>query len=47
MMTNIHHAKSDTYGDIVIQQFKSLKEKDELCDFQVSADGRTFKVKYR
>jgi hypothetical protein len=43
-MTNLQRAKAASYGDIVIQQFRSLRDKDELCDFQVSAEGRTFKV---
>lgn len=43
-MTSVQPSKSDIYGDTVIQQFRSLREKDELCDFQVSAEGRTFKV---
>ncbi|XP_052057617.1 kelch-like protein 9 [Mytilus californianus] len=44
IMTNNQRSKSKTYGDTVIQQFRSLRDKDELCDFQVSADGRIFKV---
>ena len=39
--------KSASYGDTVIETFKELKQNDELCDFTVSAEGKSIKVKYK
>ena len=36
--------KSASYGDTVIETFKELKQNDELCDFTVSAEGKSIKV---
>ena len=39
--------KSASYGDTVIETFKELKQNDELCDFTVSAEGKSIKVQYK
>ncbi|KAH3827789.1 kelch-like protein 26 [Dreissena polymorpha] len=36
--------KSDNYGSAVLQSLSQLRERSELCDFKVSADGNVFEV---
>jgi len=36
--------KADDYGNVVLQNLSQLRDKSELCDFRVSADGRVFEV---
>ena len=36
--------KSASYGDVVIETFKELKQNDELCDYTVSSEGKSIKV---
>lgn len=37
-------AKSEGYGDKVIQQLNQLRSREELCDFTVSAGEKSFQV---
>ena len=37
--------KAENYGNDVIHSLSKLRERAELCDFKVSADGRVFEVK--
>ncbi|XP_021372103.1 kelch-like protein 26 isoform X2 [Mizuhopecten yessoensis] len=44
-MTAEHQrVQAEGYGDSVITQMKNLRTNNELCDFKVSAEGRTFDV---
>lgn len=36
--------KSSSYGEEIIKGINLLRNSDELCDFTVCADGRSFKV---
>ncbi|KAL4219962.1 Kelch-like protein 26 [Mactra antiquata] len=36
--------KADNYGNVVLQNLSKLRDRSELCDFKVSADGRVFEV---
>ena len=36
--------KADNYGSAVLHNLDKLRERSELCDFKVSADGRVFEV---
>lgn len=36
--------KAENYGTTVLQNLSKLRDKSELCDFKVSADGRVFEV---
>lgn len=37
--------KADGYGNDVLRNLSQLRDKSELCDFRVSADGRVFEVR--
>lgn len=37
--------KSASYGDVIVDQFNSLRKNDELCDFTVSAQGKSIRVR--
>ena len=45
-MTDDKKVKADDYGDIVVKSLNSLRQKNELCDFRVSAGGHVFDVSY-
>lgn len=36
--------ESKSYGEEVIGKLRHLQESDELCDFTITADGRSFRV---
>ena len=36
--------KSKSYGDVIINNFDNLRKNDELCDFTVSAQGKSIRV---
>ena len=43
-MSDDKKVKADDYGDIVVKSLNSLRQKNELCDFRVSAGGHVFDV---
>lgn len=46
-MSDIRDAQkvtADNYGSAVLQNLGKLRERSELCDFKVCADGRVFEV---
>ena len=43
-MSDDKKVKADDYGDIVVKSLNSLRQKNELCDFKVSAGGHVFDV---
>ena len=46
-MSDEKKVKADDYGDIVVKSLNSLRQKNELCDFRVSAGGHVFDVSIR
>ena len=46
-MSDDKKVKADDYGDIVVKSLNSLRQKNELCDFRVSAGGHVFDVSIR
>ena len=43
-MTDDKKVKAENYGDTVVKSLNNLWQKNELCDFKVSAGGHVFDV---
>ena len=38
--------KSASYGDAVVKSLHTLQKEDELCDFTIAAEGKSFRVNF-